>query len=318
MGVDLSAVFNKLNTNTQGDSANILDNDEVKSAKKNGCIFTVEEGMTSETFIKANQRDSGKVSVFDTDANQNVSVEEQQATILDKLKNVWTSAVARFFKDDIDYNDSNAQAVDNQVKARQQNAIDYLEYAKENNVDSVFIEENDEHDYTDQQGNTYISGNNNKATVAYLNSDGTHTTTYEDGSTRTWRNDNSLMLSVEDSSRSYKYNYNEDGSYTWIQKNKGNNEWHTRNDKYDKQVGEYQITKRGSIKVVPQDGTTFDAALDQLGITDEGIRQAIKKANPKANKAGKFENGNDLYIPANLVQQLNLDENKLLDLGVVS
>ena len=73
MSVDLSAVFNKLNTNTQGDSANILDNDEVKSAKENGSIFTVEEGMTSETFNQVNQRNSGKVSVFDTDANQNVS-----------------------------------------------------------------------------------------------------------------------------------------------------------------------------------------------------------------------------------------------------
>ncbi len=101
-------------------------------------------------------------------------------------------------------------------------------------------------------------------------------------------------------------------------KNKNSNEWHTRNYKNNNQVGEYQITKRGSIKVVPAEETTFDDALNQLGITDESVRQAIKKANPKANKAGKFTNGNDLYIPANIVQKLDLDENKLLDLGVVS
>lgn len=53
MGVDFNAEFTKLNTNTQGASANVLDAEECKAANS---VWTVQEGMNAEQFKEANHK----------------------------------------------------------------------------------------------------------------------------------------------------------------------------------------------------------------------------------------------------------------------
>ena len=122
MGIDFNAAFNKLNTNTEGNSANILDETEVNAATSNGSIWTLNVGMTAEQFKAANQHCAEQ----DTNSDGVVTVKEQKASIQDQLRNVWDSCIARFFKDDITYDDSSASVasrISAQVKARIQKMI---------------------------------------------------------------------------------------------------------------------------------------------------------------------------------------------------
>ena len=326
MGINFNAEFAKLNTNTVGDSANKLDADECQAAKMNGSIWTVAEGMTAEQFKEANQH----CSEYDTNQDGVVTVKEQKASIADQLKNVWTSSIARFFKDDISYDNSNAnsaQSITQRVKARIQNALNYIQYAKDNNIDifsdntgtGVDDKDGDIQKYTTGNGDSAISGSTVKSSKA--NSDGSYTNTYSDGSTKTW-NENFLELADDGKTSDgtkweSTYDYNEDGSFT-DNVNYGDG----RKDKvaYDKNynaIGKFNITAKGNYKAQAKQGETFMATLTRLGITDAEDIKAVAKANPKAfaNKYFRVD-VNDVYIPkeviANMKANGTYDEDKLM------
>ena len=326
MGIDFNAEFSKLNTNTVGDSANKLDADECQTAKMNGSIWTVAEGMTAEQFKEANQH----CSEYDTNQDGVVTVKEQKASIADQLKNVWTSRIARFFKDDISYDNSDAnsaQSITQRVKARIQNALNYIQYAKDNNIDifsdntgtGVDDKDGDIQKYTTGNGDSAISGSTVKSSKA--NSDGSYTNTYSDGSTKTW-NENFLELADDGKTSDgtkweSTYDYNEDGSFT-DNVNYGDG----RKDKvaYDKNynaIGKFNITAKGNYKAQAKQGETFMATLTRLGITDAEDIKAVAKANPKAfaNKYFRVD-VNDVYIPkeviANMKANGTYDEDKLM------
>ena len=329
MGIDFNAEFSKLNTNTVGDSANKLDNEECQAAKNNGSIWTVVEGMTAEQFKEANQH----CSEYDTNQDGVVTVSEQKASIADQLKNVWTSSIARFFKDDISYDNSDAnsaQSITQRVMARIQNALNYIQYAKDNNIDifddntgtGVEDEDGKQFEYTDEDGNTHTGYENlRKIKTTKTNSDGSVTRTYDDGSTSTL-NDNMLKLAdggtMDDGT---KYNstrkYNEDGSFV---ANTTYDKGYTSKTFYDKNFtykGGFIVTKRGNYKVQAQEGDDFFTTLKKLGITNSKDISAVAKANPRAFANKKFRTDNqDVYIPkeviANMKANGTYDENKLM------
>lgn len=328
MGIDFNAEFAKLNTNTVGDSANKLDADECQAAKMNGSIWTVAEGMTAEQFKEANQH----CSEYDTNQDGVVTVKEQKASIADQLKNVWTSSIARFFKDDISYDNSNAnsaKSITQRVMARIQNALNYIQYAKDNNIDiftdntGTGVEDKDGElqEYTDSNGETHTARKSPGVKSSKVNSDGSRTNTYGDGHTQTWNN-NSLMLADDGKTSDgtkweSTYDYNEDGSFT-DNVNYGDG----RKDKvaYDKNynaIGEVNITAKGNYKAQAKQGETFMATLTRLGITDAEDIKAVAKANPKAfaNKYFRVD-VNDVYIPkeviANMKANGTYDEDKLM------
>ena len=328
MGIDFNAEFSKLNTNTVGDSANTLDNEECQAAKNNGSIWTVAEGMTAEQFKEANQH----CSEYDTNQDGVVTVSEQKASIADQLKNVWTSSIARFFKDDISYDNSDAnsaQSITQRVMARIQNALNYIQYAKDNNIDifddntGTGVEDKDGElqKYTDGNGKKKITSNTPGVKSSKANSDGSYTNTYSDGHTATW-NENSLELADDGKTSDgtkweSTYDYNEDGSFT-DNVNYGDG----RKDKvaYDKNynaIGFFRITAKGNYKAQAKQGETFMATLTRLGITNAEDIKAVAKANPKAfaNKYFRVD-VNDVYIPkeviANMKANGTYDEDKLM------
>ena len=327
MGVDFNAEFNQLNTNTTGDSASILDKDEVAAAKQNS-VWTVSEGMTAEQFKSANEHCAKQ----DTDRNGTVTVSEQKASIAEQLKNVWTSRIARFFKDDIGYDNSSAteaQQVTALAEARAQNAIDYIKYAKQNNIDIFVDNEGTEVDDIDGQLQEYTNGNggiftgtaNPGVTGSKSNDDGTVTNTYGDGSTVT-RNNNWLILSQTYKEGSFDieqtYKYNEDGSYSINKKSNGGMSWTNvqvdKNDNMIENTGFY-TTARGNVKAFAKEGESAEETLARLGIPQE-YRDAVMKANPKAAANGKFRTDvADVYIPTAVIENMRknngLDEDKL-------
>lgn len=326
MGIDFNAEFAKLNTNTVGDSANRLDADECQAAKNNGSIWTVAEGMTAEQFKEANQH----CSEYDTNQDGVVTVREQKASIADQLKNVWESSIARFFKDDISYDNSNAnsaQSITQRVMARIQNALNYIQYAKDNNIDifkdntgtGVEDTNGEMQEYTNANGETYTSNNTVKSSKA--NSDGSYTNTYSDGSSATWNN-NTLMLADDGKTSDgtkweSTYDYNEDGSYTDNVKCADGRKNKVAYDKNKNQIGYFAITAKGNYKAQAKQGETFMATLTRLGITDAEDIKAVAKANPKAfaNKYFRID-VNDVYIPkeviANMKANGTYDEDKLM------
>lgn len=323
MGIDFNAEFSKLNTNTVGDSANKLDNEECQAAKNNGSIWTVAEGMTAEQFKEANQH----CSEYDTNQDGVVTVSEQKASIADQLKNVWTSHIARFFKDDISYDNSDAnsaQSITQRVKARIQNALNYIQYAKDNNIDifddntgtGVDDEDGKPNEYTDSNGNKYLSSKNVKFSV--VNEDGTRTNTFNDGHTETF-NENHLGLrgTNEDGIVKFENNYNEDGSSTQIQNRSDGSIFKIAIDQNDNPTGYFKITAKGNYKAQAKQGESFMQTLSRLGITNAEDIKAVAKANPKAfaNKYFRVD-ANDVYIPkeviANMKANGTYDENKLM------
>ena len=328
MGVDFDAAFNRLNTNTTGDSASILDAEEVATAKQNS-VWTVSEGMTSEQFKSANEH----CATQDTDRDGTVIVSEQKAPIAEQLKNVWTSYIARFFKDDIGYNNSSAteaQQVTAQAAARAQNALNYIEYAKQNNIDiftnnegtGVDDEDGELQEYTNANGEKSTTTANPGVTSSKSNSNGIYTDTYGDGHTVTWNN-NRLILSKTYKEGSFDVEqtnkYNEDGSYSYTKKYNDGESWTNvqvdKNSNYIKNTGFY-TTARGNVKAYAQKGETADQTLTRLGITDPADRAAVMKANPKAAKNGYFRTDtNDVYIPKAVIDNMQrnnrLDEDKL-------
>lgn len=326
MGIDFNAEFAKLNTNTVGDSANRLDADECQTAKMNGSIWTVAEGMTAEQFKEANQH----CSEYDTNQDGVVTVREQKASIADQLKNVWESSIARFFKDDISYDNSNAnsaQSITQRVMARIQNALNYIQYAKDNNIDifkdntgtGVEDTNGEMQEYTNANGETYTSNNTVKSSKA--NSDGSYTNTYRDGSSATWNN-NTLMLAddgktLDGTKWESTYDYNEDGSYTDNVKYADGRKNKVAYDKNKNRIGYFAITAKGNYKAQAKQGETFMATLTRLGITDAEDIKAVAKANPKAfaNKYFRVD-VNDVYIPkeviANMKANGTYDEDKLM------
>lgn len=328
MGIDFNAEFSKLNTNTVGDSANKLDADECQTAKMNGSIWTVAEGMTAEQFKEANQH----CSEYDTNQDGVVTVREQKASIADQLKNVWTSSIARFFKDDISYDNSDAnsaQSITQRVMARIQNALNYIQYAKDNNIDIFYdntgtgVEDTDGElqKYTDGNGKKAITSNTPGVKSSKANSDGTVTDFNKDGSSTTWNN-NSLML-AEDGKTSNgikwesTYDYNEDGSATDYRKYENGTKYKAAYDKNSKLIGFFNITANGNYKARAKQGETFMQTLSRLGITNAEDIKAVAKANPKAfaNKYFRVD-ANDVYIPkeviANMKANGTYDEDKLM------
>lgn len=329
MGIDFNAEFSKLNTNTVGDSANTLDNEECQAAKNNGSIWTVAEGMTAEQFKEANQH----CSEYDTNQDGVVTVREQKASIASELKNVFTGCIARFFKDDISYDDSNAnsaQSITQRVMARIQNALSYIQYAKDNNID-IFEDNTDtgvddvdgkQIEYTDDDGNTHIGYENlSKVKTTKTNSDGSITRSYDDGDTTT-NNSNKLLLAdsgTMDNGTKYNssYEYNEDGSFvdnTTYDKGYTSKSFYDKNRTYQ---GGFIVTKRGNYKVQAQEGDDFFTTLKKLGITNSKDISAVAKANPRAFANKKFRTDNqDVYIPkeviANMKANGTYDEDKLM------
>ena len=336
MGVNFNAEFNKLNTNKTEESANILDADEVKAAKQNNSVWSVSEGMTAEAFKSANEH----CSTYDGDHNGYVSVDEQKESIANRLKNVWTSRIARFFKDGIDYDNSKeeaAQQVNEQVKKRQDNALEYIEYAKNNNVD-IFIDNTNTG--VDEQQKTSI-----RQDVAYDHYDRRAVQAGEEmdsddvsvrsrlfeggveynlpsGDTVTY-NDDSLKLSSSTKIGSHKltkrYNYNEDGSYSYDVKAQEGYGWTKvqvdKNNNMIENTGFY-TTEKGNVKAYAQEGETAEQTLTRLGITDPADRAAVMKANPKAAQNKWFVAGTeDVYIPKSVIENMKkngtYDEDKL-------
>ena len=327
MGIDFNAEFAKLNTNTVGDSANRLDNEECQAAKNNGSIWTVAEGMTTEQFKQANQH----CSEYDTNQDGVITVSEQKASIADQLKNVWTSHIARFFKDDISYDNSNAnsaQSITQRVKARIENALNFIQYAKDNNID-VFrdntgtgVEDTDGElqKFTDGNGEKMIRSNTPGVKSSKANGDGTVTDFNKDGSSTTWNN-NILCLGGSDKwtggTFEYKNDYNEDGSYTQTQNYDDGESFKIAVDKNQNKIGFFKITAKGNYKAQAKQGESFMQTLSRLGITNAEDIKAVAKANPKAfaNKYFRVD-ANDVYIPkeviANMKANGTYDENKLM------
>lgn len=328
MGIDFNAEFAKLNTNTVGDSANKLDNEECQAAKNNGSIWSVAEGMTAEQFKEANQH----CSEYDTNQDGVVTVSEQKASIADQLKNVWESCIARFFKDDISYDNSNAnsaQSVTQRVMARIQNALSYIQYAKDNNIDifsdntgtGVDDKNGELQKYTDGNGNDNLTSNAPGVKSSKANNDGTVTDFYKDGRFTTWNNNNLKLADDGKLSDGTKwestYDYNEDGSFT-----DNVNYADGRKDKvaYDKNrnvIGEFRITAKGNYKAQAKQGEDFMQTLFRLGITNSNDIEAVVKANPKAFVNKKFRvDVNDVYIPkeviANMKANGTYDEDRLM------
>lgn len=198
MNVDNSSLFNRFDVNQDG----VLDKDEVNSAhEKYGVnLNSIHEDMNESLFKQKN----GNVSIFDSNIDGIVDVNEQKEEILGHIKDISESKmpiIERFFKDDIEYDKNNEEEyirVNKQVEKRQQNMLSFLELAQNN-----ILNKNDEGEV--------------KEIERINNNDGTHTIKYDDGSERTL-NKNNLLLSIKmKDETTINYEYYEDGSYkqTW-------------------------------------------------------------------------------------------------------
>ena len=205
--------------------------------------------------------------------------------------------------------------------------MNYIQYAKDNNIDIFYDNTGTGVDDTDGELQKYTTGNGDSATSASAvksskaNSDGSYTNTYSDGHTATW---NKNFLELADDGKTSDgtkwestYDYNEDGSFT-DNVNYGDG----RKDKvaYDKNynaIGSFRITAKGNYKAQAKQGETFMATLTRLGITNAEDIKAVQKANPKAfaNKYFRVD-VNDVYIPkeviANMKANGTYDEDKLM------
>lgn len=324
MGVDFNARFAELNTNTTGSSANILDAEECRAANS---IWTVSEGMTAEQFKEVNQH----CSEYDTNKDGVVTVNEQKASIEGTLKNVWMSCIARFFKDDISYDDASsreASSITSRVKARIQNCLNYIQYAKNKNID-IFIDNTDTgvddkdgelQEYTDGNRETVTTTANPGVTRSVANSDGTIIDTYGDGDTVTWNKNNLIMASTRKHgvwNISDTYDYNEDGSYTYNMTFDNGDVFHAAYDQNEQKIGSYKVTARGNYKATALEGETMEQTLTRLGITNPVDIAAMKKANPKATRSGAFSTkSGDVYIPKLIIENMKkngtYDEQKLM------
>ena len=293
-------------------------------------LWTLAENVNKGSFKTATENYAEQ----DVDKDGTVTVKEQKAAIKDKLKNVWTSSIARFFHNDIKYDSSSAntaQKVTQQVKQRIQNALNYIEYAKKNNID-IFIDNTgtgvDDTDgnvqkLRDEDGNTYyVPGTNSTVN----NANGTTTITYNEGITATF-NDNDLQLSATKGNVTQNIAYNEDGSYSFTSKCNDGRVFHNiqidQNNNAIKNTG-FEETKNGNIKAYAKEGETIDQTLARLGITEPNDIAAVKRANPNATQAGKFNTDTrDVYIPKAIIENMKkngtYDEDKLsgkLQMGV--
>lgn len=213
--------------------------------------------------------------------------------------------------------------------ARIQNALSYIQYAKDNNND-LFKDNTDTGvddvdgkriEYTDDDGNTHIGYENlSKVKTTKTNSDGSITRSY-DGDTTT-NNSNKLLLAdsgTMDNGTKYNssYEYNEDGSFvdnTTYDKGYTSKSFYDKNRTYQ---GGFIVTKRGNYKVQAQEGDDFFTTLKKLGITNSKDISAVAKANPRAFANKKFRTDNqDVYILkeviANMKANGTYDEDKLM------
>lgn len=259
--------------------------------------------------------------------NVDVKVAEEE---YNKALEEATQKAINHIKEDYANSDANsAQSITQRVMARIQNALNYIQYAKDNNIDifddntGTGVEDKDGElqKYTDGNGKKKITSNTPGVKSSKANSDGSYTNTYSDGHTATW-NENSLELADDGKTSDgtkweSTYDYNEDGSFT-DNVNYGDG----RKDKvaYDKNynaIGSFRITAKGNYKAQAKQGETFMATLTRLGITNAEDIKAVAKANPKAfaNKYFRVD-VNDVYIPkeviANMKANGTYDEDKLM------
>lgn len=313
----------KLNSSITGISTNRLDTgcDVIKELKSSS-IFN--------KLPKPEESNDGEqhCSEYDTNNDGVVTVSEQKASIASELKNVFKGCIARFFKDDISYDMSNAnsaKSVTERVKARIQNALSFIQYAKENNKD-IFTDNKgtgvDDVDgaqikYVDEDGNTHTGYEHlAKIKTKTINKDGTITGVFDDGST-TIIDSNGLLLSESEGGGNATIKYYEDGSmirnFTFPSGNTGKSFL----DKNHEYKGSFIVTKNGNYKVEAQENDDFSTTLKKLGITNRDDIKAVIKANPKAFANGRFKaDGNDVYIPKEVIAHMKAngtyDEDKLM------
>lgn len=313
----------KLNSSITGISTNRLDT---------GCDV-IKELKSSSIFDKLpNPEESNDgeqhCSEYDTNNDGVVTVSEQKANIASELKNVFKGCIAKFFKDDISYDKSNADSAESvtaRVKARIQNALSFIQYAKDNNKD-IFTDNNGTGvDDVDGEQIQYIDDDGNKRTgyeklakikTQTKNSDGTITSVYDDGSTSI-ANSNGLLLSESEGGGNVTIKYYEDGSmirnFTFSSGNTGKSFL----DKNYEYKGSFIVTKNGNYKVEAQENDDFSTTLKKLGITNRDDIKAVIKANPTAFANGRFKaDCNDVYIPKEVIAHMKAngtyDEDKLM------
>ncbi len=275
--------------------------------------------------VQSNDTNKSIFSGYDTDQDYIITVDEQKASITNKLENVWTSCIARFFKDNISYTQNDVRNVTLQVLFRINRALNYIEYCKKNNIDifnnneNTGVEDADDQliNYTDNQGNEHVGCEEPKSSI--VNQDNTRTTTYKDGSTYT-RNQNYLLLSNTDKDENgnrytINYDYNEDGSYTATFKYDNGSTSKGMINTNNKMC--CYITPNGNYKFTAKQGETFNQTLKRMGITNPKDIAAVRRANPKATKRGAFTNeSGDVYIPKFVIENMKrngtYNETKLL------
>ena len=267
-------------------------------------------------------------SQYDTNRDGVVTVSEQKESIASELKNVFRGCVARFFKDDISYDTSNAdsaQSVTERVKARIQNALSFIQYAKDNNKD-IFTDNSGtgvkdvdgrQIEYFDDEGNKRTGYENlAKVKTKTINQDGTITGVFDDGST-TITDSNGLLLSQSEGGGNATIKYYEDGSmirnFTFQNGDTGK----SFIDKNHEYKGSFIVTKNGNYKVEAQENDDFFTTLKKLGITNPDDINAVIKANPIAFANQRFEaEGNDVYIPKEVIAHMKANgtynEDKLI------
>lgn len=324
MGIngDNNVKLAKLDPNITGISTNRLGTGDNGIVNLNSSIFdklpNPEESNDGEQHY----------SQYDTDSDGVVTVSEQKAIIASKLKNVFRGCVARFFKDDISYDKSNADSAESvtaRVKARIQNALSFIQYAKDNNKD-IFTDNNGTGvDDVDGEQIQYIDDDGNKRTgyeklakikTQTKNSDGTITSVYDDGSTRI-TDSNGLLLSESEGGGNATIKYYEDGSMIRNFTLSNGNTGKSFLDKNHTYKGSFVVTKNGNYKVEAQGNGDFSTTLRKLGITNRDDIKAVIKANPKAFAKGRFKaDGNDVYIPKEVIAHMKAngtyDEDKLM------
>ena len=324
MGIngDNNVKLAKLDPNITGISTNRLGTGDNGIVNLNSSIFdklpNPEESNDGEQHY----------SQYDTDSDGVVTVSEQKASIASKLKNVFRGCVARFFKDDISYDTSNAdsaQSVTTRVKARIQNALSFIQYAKDNNKD-IFTDnkgtgvddvDGAQIDYVDKDGNTHTGYKNlAKIKTETMNSDGTITSVYDDGSTSI-TNSNGLLLSESEGGGNVTIKYYEDGSMIRNITFPSGNTGKSFLDKNHEYKGSFIVTKNGNYKVEAHENDDFFTTLKKLGITNSDDIKAVIKANPKAFANKRFKAvDNDVYIPKEVIAHMkangDYNEDKLM------
>lgn len=324
MGIngDNNVKLAKLDPNITGISTNRLGTGDNGIVNLNSSIF--DKLPNSEESNDGEQHRSE----YDTNNDGVVTVSEQKANIASELKNVFRGCIARFFKDDISYDTSNAdsaKSVTERVKARIQNALSFIQYAKDNNMD-IFTDNNgtgvedvdgEQIEYVDEDGNTHTGCENlAKIKTETMNSDGTITSVYDDGSTRI-TDSNGLLLSESEGGGNATIKYYEDGSMIRNFTLSNGNTGKSFLDKNHTYKGSFVVTKNGNYKVEAQGNGDFSTTLRKLGITNRDDIKAVIKANPKAFAKGRFKaDGNDVYIPKEVIAHMKAngtyDEDKLM------